>query len=412
MASLREKWLILGLGHDRRTAAIRLSKGTRLTDPDRIDGEFVLVLAPDVQPLWEASANALLREMSDARRPAIILLPWMAPPTYENRFDGAVASFACRRATFQTLVRLTEGSVSGLCYALLDGIMNQRIAVDRLAVRQLPHAAVPAPGARSPKASLIMAHRGRRQYLRTALRYISHANGLDVRPRIGLDEDDPTAYTSIAETFPGAQFFRVVPAGAGPYVVRQELARRSREPLMVFHDSDDISCYDRFIAQEAELRRTGCVLVGCHELRVDEIQKEVTAIRFPLDVTASLNDHGGHRLWHPTTMIQREAFWDCGGFSTDRRIANDTQFLLRAHFGMKIRNLDGFVYIRRKHPTALTVAPETALDHPIRRQLAKNWLRDFERVKRGELRLEDSSLWPVAGTARYQVRRMPRVAPW
>ena len=409
MASLRKKWLILGVGRD-GGAAIRVWKRERLADSDCVGGEFVLVLAPDVQPLWEASADALVREMSEARRPATVLLPWLAPPTNENRFDGPVSSFACRRATFQTLVRTADAHVSSLCYALLDGIMNQRIAVDRLAVRQLPYVPSPLTSSASPRASLIMAHRGRRQYLRTALRYISQANGLDVRARIGLDEDDPSAFASIADAFPSAQFFRVMPAGAGPYVVRQELARRSREPLLVFHDSDDISCYDRFLAQEAELRRTGCDLVGCHELRVDEMEKEVTAIRFPLDVTASLNDHGGHRLWHPTTMIEREAFWACGGFSTNRRIANDTQFLLRAHFGMKIRNLDGFVYIRRKHPAALTVAPGTALDHPIRRQLAKKWLRDFEKVKRGELRLEDSSLWPVAGTARYQLRRMTRIS--
>jgi hypothetical protein len=33
-------------------------------------------------------------------------------------------------------------------------------------------------------------------------------------------------------------------------------------------------------------------------------------------------------------------------------------------------------------------------------------LRDFEAVKRGEMRLEESSLWPVAGTARHRLYRM------
>jgi hypothetical protein len=336
------------------------------------------------------------------------------------RFDGPVRSFVCGRATFRSLVaRAAKLPVESLCFALLDGIMNQRLAVDRLAVRQLPfenesakpswamtgrEACPTAPGG-PVKASLIMAHRGRRQHLSTALRYISRAVGPKV-PRVGLDEEDPTAYASIAARYPEAQFFRLVPAGAGPYVVRQELARRSKEPLLVFHDSDDISCYDRFIAQQQELRSAGCDLVGCHEMRVDEMEKEVTAIRFPLDVTASLQAQGGHRLWHPTTMVKREAFWASGGFSTDRIIANDSQFLLRAHFGMKIRNLDEFVYLRRKHRSALTVAPETGLAQPIRQQLSKVWLRDFEAVKRGEMRIEESSLWPVAGSARHRLYRM------
>jgi hypothetical protein len=408
-----ERWLILGIHRNRGRTAVRVAQGSpigvhaaRLADPEWTDCEFVFVAGPDVEPLLEASLDALLGMMEGARRPALILLPWKAPPEWELRFDGQVRSFGCGRATFRSLVaRAAERPVEGLCFALLDDIMNQRLAVDRLAVRQLPYGAMTGREA-CPTMSLIMAHRGRRQYLSTALRYISRAIGPNVRPRIGLDEDEPTAYASIAAHYPEAQFFRLVPAGAGPYVVRQELARRSKEPLLVFHDSDDVSCYDRFVRQEELLRSAGCDLVGCHELRVDEMEKEVTAIRFPLDVTASLKAQGGHRLWHPTTMVKREAFWSSGGFSTDRKIANDSQFLLRAHFGMEIRNLDGFVYLRRKHRSALTVAPGTALDHPIRQQLSKAWLRDFEAVKRGEMRLEESSLWPVAGTARHRLYRM------
>jgi hypothetical protein len=418
----REKWLILGIDRNRRTIAVRVAKGSpvgthaaRLADPDRTDCEFVFVVGPEVEPLLETSLDDLIEMMQGARRPALILLPWTAPPEWGLRFDGQVRSFVCGRAIFRSLLaRSAERPVEGLCFALLDGIMNQRLAVDRLAVRQLPFANGPAKAtgrmtgqeACPTKASLIMAHHGRRQHLSTALRYISLAIGPNVRARIGLDEDDPTAYASVAAHYPEAQFFRLVPAGAGPYVVRQELARRSKEPLLVFHDSDDISCYDRFVVQEELLRSAGCDLVGCHEMRIDEMEKEVTAIRFPLDVTASLKAQGGHRLWHPTTMVRREAFWSSGGFSTDRKIANDTQFLLRAHFGMKIRNLDGFVYLRRKHRSALTVAPGTALDHPIRLQLSKQWLRDFEAVKRGEMRIEESSLWPVAGTARHRLYRM------
>jgi hypothetical protein len=415
----REKWLILGVNRKGGSTAVRAKQGSpigalaaRLGDPERSDCDFVLVAGPDVEPLLEASLNGLLGMMEGARRPAVILLPWVAPPEWGMRFDGPVRSFVCGRATFRSLLaREGERAVEGLCFALLDGVMNQRLAVDRLAVRQLGNGGIAAPfqsvtGRPVCPTGLIMAHRGRRLHLRTALRYISRASGVGVRARIGLDEDDPAAYASVAAAYPKAQFFRTVPAGAGPYVVRQELAKRSKEPLLVFHDSDDLSCYDRFVRQQEEIRKTGCDLVGCHEMRVDEMEREVTAIRFPLDVTAALEAQGGHRLWHPTTMVKREAFWSSGGFSTDRKIANDTQFLLRAHFGMRIRNLDGFVYLRRKHRTALTVAPGTALDQPIRQQLAKVWLRDFESVKRGNMRIEESSLWPVEGTTRHRLYRM------
>jgi hypothetical protein len=418
-----EKWLILGVNRNGGSTAVRVKQGSpigaqavRLGDPERSDCDLVFVAGPEVEPLLEASLDGLLGMMHGARRPAVILLPWMASPEWAVRFDGVVRSFGCGRATFRSLVAQSgERGVEGLCFGLLDGIMNQRLAVDRLAVRQLGHGGSGGQGEgpfelvtgqEACPTGLIMAHRGRRLHLRTALRYLSRAAGAGVRARIGLDEDDPAAYASVAAAYPKAQFFRLVPPGAGPYVVRQELAKRSKEPLLVFHDSDDLSCFDRFVAQQEELRNTGCDMVGCHEMRVDEMEQEVTAIRFPLDVTAALAERGGHRLWHPTTMVKREAFWSSGGFSTDRKIANDSQFLLRAHFGMKIRNLDGFVYLRRKHRSALTVAPGTALDQPIRQQLSKVWLRDFEAVKRGEMRIEESSLWPVEGTTRHRLYRM------
>ena len=100
-------------------------------------------------------------------------------------------------------------------------------------------------------------------------------------------------------------------------------------------------------------------------------------------------------------MTYRSVFFDLGGLSTDLVIANDTQFLLRAHFNSSIRNVDEFLYIRRRHAASLTNAPETVFDNPLRRRLSSAWTHDFDAIKRGELKIEDSSLRP-----------MRRLEPW
>ena len=71
------------------------------------------------------------------------------------------------------------------------------------------------------------------------------------------------------------------------------------------------------------------------------------------------------------------------GLSTDTDYCQTTQFLLRAHFNSTIRNVDEFLYIRRRHPSSLTNTPETIFDIPLRRRLADEWTRDFDAVKRG-----------------------------
>ena len=57
-------------------------------------------------------------------------------------------------------------------------------------------------------------------------------------------------------------------------------------------------------------------------------------------------------------MIRTPTLRRLGGFSTVRRIASDTQFVWRAHFSARIRNLDAFLYVRRVWSGSLTPLPQ------------------------------------------------------
>ncbi|HEY6393528.1 MAG TPA: hypothetical protein VIX89_19755 [Bryobacteraceae bacterium] len=367
----------------------------------------VVVLDRVTRPLFEKYAERVLAEFPEGLRTVVVLVPWQAAPVLNQRTHGAVHSFACTPTILEDLLAIDPACPpEHLCYSLLEAMLNGNITVDRVVVRQLPfpehfsnQKVDPVP------ASLIMAHRGRPGYLQASLHYLSKANGLDVRVRVGLDGEEPGDYDALAKRFPRAEFFNLQPA-LGPYVIRQELALRSTEPLLAFHDSDDISCTDRFSALYREMRRTRAELIGSHELRVDEITREVLALRFPLDATEGLRRCYGHALLHPTSLVTREGFFNAGGFSTIFGISCDMQFLMRCYFKLRIRNVDGFFYIRRRHPAALTVAPNTNMEAPMRLYLTRCWEKNFDAVKGRRIALDQSALRQMSTTAKYELRAL------
>jgi hypothetical protein len=144
-------------------------------------------------------------------------------------------------------------------------------------------------------------------------------------------------------------------------------------------------------------------MIGCHELRVDEVRERAIALRFPLDVTAALRHRPSHSLLHATAMISRHGYFKAGGLSTDQIVANDTQFLFRAYFNLRIRNCDEFLYLRRSHEHALTIHPSTGNQLPLRYELDKLWRADFEAIKQGRGSVDQSSLRPTHRTADFSV---------
>jgi hypothetical protein len=370
----------------------------------------VALLDAATKSLFAESERALVAELEGCAAGVAILLPWRVAPAYDSREDGTVHSFLCSEAVLNRLLAdHPDVPEDRLCYLLLQAILNGDLAVDQLLVRQLPHpdrenAAVEGEGA----SALLMAHRGNPDHLRIALSYLPPANGNGLKIRVGLDLEDVREYHSLAARCHGVEFFQGLPAPAGPYVIRQELAERSGEPFLVFHDSDDVSCSDRLSSLQAEMARTGCGLVGCHELQVDEIAGQVRALRYPLDVTAALRAGPHYTLLHGASMIQREAFFAVGGFSTERMISQDTQFLYRAYFQIRMCNADRFLYIRRIHAKALTKNSATKIGSEFRRAIERPWGPDFEAVKSGKLELSNSTLAPVRTGTGHQLVPLAR----
>lgn len=370
-------------------------------------GDAALFLDEALVGAFNESLETLWQDMPENNSTLIVLLPRWSAPRVDPHYGEPATSFLCSPAVFSAFLALKiDCWAQSNLFVMLRAVTDGSIHLDRLLVRQLPetrHRASRQDG--TPKA-LLMPHRGDPRHLRTALDYLFRTSGNSMSVGVGLDVEEVSEYSNFVNEYREVRFFQTRPAPVGPYVIRQELAERSDEPFICLQDSDDISCHDRFTVLSDALAETSCGIVGSHELCLDEIRTRVYPVRFPIDSSAALSICPNHALLHATLMARRSVFFECGGLSTDQIIANDTQFLLRAFFTTSIRNVDEFLYVRRRHAASLTNAPETVHDNPLRRSLNERWTSDFEAIKRGQLTIENSSLRAVKRTEPFRMTRI------
>lgn len=381
---------------------------------------LVAVISRDLYAAVVKSVDALIHEAEQrAGRVVVILVGRKSAPLHSRRDDGVVTSFCCSGEVLAGLLALfPTASNEELCFRLLYAICNGLLSADRVFIRQVPfypEEAIAEPTS-TARAAVVMAHRGPSRFVQAAMWYLSKCSQSDaIDIYLGLDLDQENSIQCVNDIRGLAQaisIVRVSPTPAGPYVIRQYLIETCRNDTIVFHDSDDISTEDRISRQCRELRQGGIDLVGSHELCLNEIRQCVEAARFPLDVTGALETLGGasstgdEPLLHATAVMSRSSFIRVGGFSTDQRIANDTQFMLRAHFSLRMKNVDEFLYIRRVHRAALTSTPGTESGNPLRRSLAELWQRDFQAIRNAQLEMSASSLAPRHSFQKHQFVRL------
>jgi hypothetical protein len=369
----------------------------------------VAVIAPEE---WESARTVLpeaARRAAEAATSLTLLVPWQAAPERFPRNDGVVRSFVASPGVFAAAADAL--SLDDCCYDVLARVLSDASGmVDRLSVLQMG-AGAPRPVAlgaigRAEDACVVVPHRGSLRHLEVCLASLERQTVRPGRVQVCLDEPVTAGHERLMERYPEAEFFATEPSGVGPYVGRQALGMDGVEEVVVWHDSDDASCADRLQVSHGHLRAGGLDLAGCHELRLDEIDRRVEAVRFPLAVTAALDIGPSHALFHPTSLVRREAFRRAGGFSTAHRYGSDAHFLYRAHFFLRrVENVDAFLYVRRMRPGSLTTGPETRWASPERERQRARWREDFDRVRTAAAPIEETSLWTAHADP------MPRVRP-
>ncbi|MEM7800312.1 MAG: hypothetical protein AAF633_14045, partial [Chloroflexota bacterium] len=223
--------------------------------------------------------------------------------------------------------------------------------------------------------SIIMPHVGPEAYLRDALHSIVAGTNGQVSIQVSLDDAYSDAFCKEINQVADALYY-TRPLRVGPYYQRLELMKRSVEAgfkLISFHDSDDISTYDRFAIQSAALRTSSSEIIGCHEVQKDEINQVLRTVIFPLNVHQALDIKPAYAQLFPTMLCKASKMLLDIGLSSDFAFGADTQFLLRAYFFCINWNIDRFLYVRRIHRTSLTQNPKTKIGSPQRLQLDQQW---------------------------------------
>lgn len=266
------------------------------------------------------------------------------------------------------------------------------------------------PPSASPKnlsnhLTVVIPHQGYLTYLEGCLHHCKTALQPPKNISVYFDEEVTKNHFLLAEKNPDVTFKKIAPTNLGPYVGRNHCIENSKTEYLCFQDSDDLPTYERFAEIYKYLAfNSNTDMVGCHELRIDYFNKKIYPIRFPLDVSQALKTSANHPLFHPTSVVKQSSAKRSGLFTTIRRFGSDSQFLLRSHFFMRTKNIDKFLYIRRKRPNSLTTAPPTMLGCDERTHLDTSWKTDFEKIKLGEISLEDSSLWPEYTSIPFEIK--------
>lgn len=322
----------------------------------------------------------------------VILVPEREAPIGRVRDDGVVVSFVTPAFLLKNLDGVAGVEIDELCYLLLHHLLSFG---DRAHSVDIQHIGRAVDLRHTPEATveIVIPHRGDAAHLQACLAGLAQQS-LPFEASICLDQEPaPDLVRWIGSRFPMIKLYAVEPCPAGPYVIRQYLSMRSRADYIVFQDSDDVPIFNRIEALLGTLFATGADFVGSHELRVDELERRVYALRFPLDASAAIEHGARHPILFPTLLVRRSAMQRLGGFSTTRRFASDTEFILRAHcLGVVSANADRFLYLRRRRAGSLTTAAETGLRSEARNLLDKQWRADFLRIREDPSIIQDTSL--------------------
>jgi hypothetical protein len=364
-----------------------------LVDSSIGDTDFACCDSGQTESLTVADS---VQEFSRFPNPAmsiLILVARKSAPDLDQRWDDDVGSFIVSVGLLRAFNK-TEPSSNYSCYNLLYWALNNRRYAVGFECLQVPiQSKRPyCSPLQNIAAQWIIPHRGPSFMLETCLRAVSESRGRADIVSVCFDEELIDDHRELAEGFPWAEFYRSEPHSNGPYVSRERLVRSSPTPIVVFQDSDDAPTVSRRRVLLSEMLESGADLIGSHEIHVNQVLQRVVAIRYPLDASAALAAYDGHTLLLPTSAGRRDAIRTAGGFSTIRKFNSDLEFVYRAFFSLRLRNVDEFLYIRRIRAGSLTQAPETGIFSPAREAHSAALRSDFKRIKRKELSLEDSAL--------------------
>jgi hypothetical protein len=237
-----------------------------------------------------------------------------------------------------------------------------------------------------PKILAIVPHLNCNQWLDYCLLSLVNQT-VPVSQIVVIDDNSLEIPKAICHRYPQVTLLKTSKS-VGPYQIIQSIIEQTNYDAYLFQDADDWSMPRRLEILLELMMSNNADLVGTQEYRVDEINQQVIPVTYPLDVNLALKDKPGHALLHPTSLIKRSAVLRLNGFANGLLFGGDTEFLLRAHWELKICNSPEFGYFRRKRVNSLTTSLDTGLDSSIRQDLLQKVKAiaydNYQRINQGQ----------------------------
>lgn len=333
-----------------------------------------------------------------------LLVPPRVAPEDKIRRDDVVTGFLATGPWTTEILTWTDCSPRERCFRALTAALDAPYGSIAIDIVSSPEPAKRAPQRTVPSIDVMLAHRGGDEYLQAAVSSIL-AQDHHGRTILCFDQDpEPKLWQELA-SHDALELYEVVPNPAGPYVPRQHFCMTAASDYVGFQDTDDVSLPSRIKTLLEFAEATGADIVGCHELRFDELARTVEAIRLPLDANRALNTAGpGAVQLFATTVTRTECLRRLGGFSTIRTFGADRQFQLRAHWSARMLNVDAFLYIRRLREGSLTTATRTGMQSQIRKDVNAAWREAFHARLHGDSDLAKSALRVEPSEASFAIR--------
>lgn len=328
----------------------------------------------------------------------LILIPPKEPPKFKTRFnDGKVTFLMCDYSSeIENVVNNNspDANLINLCFNITKYIVDNK-NIEGLIIRQFDDLEISKDNTNSIDKRIILPHKGNLNYLESCLNFLLKNNNELTDICVCFDEELTDLHSELIKKYTNEiKFYKLSPHSVGPYVSRQLLAESSNNSYLTFQDSDDVPTFDRLNAISEYINLNPNVdWFGSQSIRLNEFTDAIDILRYPIDVTEALNKSDDYCLLLPSSTIKNDKFKEVGGFSTVRKMASDRQFLYLSHIKkLNMKNINKYLYLRRRRKHSLTMSPDTGFGSDQRSSLQELWKNDFDKIKRNEIKLEDSSL--------------------
>lgn len=215
---------------------------------------------------------------------------------------------------------------------------------------------------------VVLPHYDCAEHLGMAVASVLAQEGVSIR-LVLIDDCSPTDewFKSLERFLPDSRIVILKSSvNIGPYRLRNSVIRLFDQQLIAFQDADDVSHPERLRSQLQCLRDTRASVVGCSFKYITSAGQLLRIKRLPHFPTPWMRLGKHFVMLHGTLLVTKDLFNRLNGFDGSARFGADSDFILRASYVGRMRNLRRILYDYRQRSRSLTASPSTGFSSAAR----------------------------------------------